>query len=485
MNEPNLIKKKGFMDKVIEKQKSILVVAVVGLIVLFTGASYSMLTNFDAPSNLLSFEKDGLQMTVSQSGLIEMNKKVPEKDENGLINAAPIVLALTNTGEDTIMRFDVRIIQDETKNTTLSEEYIKYSISTDFGVSYSKPMLLKESVDTIYSGYNIIKDKSKTIYLKLWLDENAKDEALDKNYYGKVQVDLYKDSEIPYASDTIIKTLGNDKGVVAVNEKGEEGLDKDTVREYRYSGNNVDNYVKFNNEIWRIIGVFNINNNKHLKLVRNEILKEEVLPDTYVINENTYQMKKKNSNPSYVYWNNLQDKVDNKWENSGLSYYLNTEVDNGNHMGYLGSLSNEARSMIMETKYYLGQIYLDEKTNVKDTYQLERTGKSTWIGRIGLMYPSDALYSLDKSYWNTSIKEINMKIKNTSWIYESMKDTKNLQSWLLGTDGDELLNLDVSFDVSSTSTVSVSGVRPSLYLNSNVLIIRGSGTLDNPYILSL
>jgi len=28
--------------------------------------------------------------------------------------------------------------------------------------------------------------------------------------------------------------------------------------DYRYTGKNPDNYIKFNNETWRIIGVFNV-----------------------------------------------------------------------------------------------------------------------------------------------------------------------------------------------------------------------------------
>ncbi len=49
-----------------------------------------------------------------------------------------------------------------------------------------------------------------------------------------------------------------------------EGLKKDntTDQNIRYYGSNPNNYVSFNNELWRIIGVFGNN----VKLVRSEKL---------------------------------------------------------------------------------------------------------------------------------------------------------------------------------------------------------------------
>ena len=50
----------------------------------------------------------------------------------------------------------------------------------------------------------------------------------------------------------------------------ENGLKKDNTEDQniRYYGSNPNNYVRFNNELWRIIGVFNDN----VKLVRKQIL---------------------------------------------------------------------------------------------------------------------------------------------------------------------------------------------------------------------
>ena len=48
-----------------------------------------------------------------------------------------------------------------------------------------------------------------------------------------------------------------------------------TKTDYRYIGANPNNYVKFNDELWRIIGVFGVDDGtgkieKRMKIIRNE-----------------------------------------------------------------------------------------------------------------------------------------------------------------------------------------------------------------------
>ena len=72
--EPNLVKKSGFTENTVRKQKKILVIAVICVITLFIGTSYSLLTNFDTKNdnNVLSFEN----INVNQYANSEANNKV-------------------------------------------------------------------------------------------------------------------------------------------------------------------------------------------------------------------------------------------------------------------------------------------------------------------------------------------------------------------------------------------------------------------------
>ena len=80
------------------------------------------------------------------------------------------------------------------------------------------------------------------------------------------------EASVPTASDIIIGKVGTD-GIVAEEHPATTQLKANT--DYRYTGADPNNYVSFNNELWRIIGVFptddgtgNIEN--RVKIIRNE-----------------------------------------------------------------------------------------------------------------------------------------------------------------------------------------------------------------------
>ena len=120
-------------------------------------------------------------MTVAND-LVTLNNKLPESDTDGLTNATPVVITLTNTGTIDIMKYDVKLVkEDSTTNvSTLKEQYIKYAISTDGGTTYNIANILTSKNNIIFTGYNLAVDESTTIYLKTWIDENAKNNAIGK-----------------------------------------------------------------------------------------------------------------------------------------------------------------------------------------------------------------------------------------------------------------------------------------------------------------
>lgn len=85
-----------------------------------------------------------------------------------------------------------------------------------------------------------------------------------ENAFASVKVNVTGDfNEKVIDLDTLVDkvkaTYGEEGGVIAVNTDGElydANTPTETIREYRYSGVNVNNYVTYNNETWRIIGIF-------------------------------------------------------------------------------------------------------------------------------------------------------------------------------------------------------------------------------------
>ena len=233
------------------------------------------------------------------------------------------------------------------------------------------------------------------------------------------------------------------------------------LTDYRYIGANPNNYVYFNgNELWRIIGVFTVedgngNTEQRIKIIRNEKLSSRMAWNSNNINE---------------------------WSTATLNTYLNGEYYNG--------LDDISKSMITDTKYYLGgsynssvsatTMYLRERSN--SVYDSSRT--KNWIGKIALMYPSDFLYlaalEVDQNCYNSgsicSNTSTKLWINSNQNIYFITPHSEDMSSLLVFIRG----NLGFSGNANQ-----VDGIRPTLYLSSQVKITSGDGSEQSPYSLKL
>ena len=278
--------------------------------------------------------------------------------------------------------------------------------------------------------------------------------------------ETYKD--ILYATDYIINLYNSASKSNFTNnsiqyERAESvSLMTDIGGNIRYYGADPNNYVSFNNELWRIIGVFkDIDDGTGKKETRLKIARSESIGN-YAWDSNNV----------------------NEWSTATLQTYLNGD--------YLNSLSSEAQGMVGNAKWNLGGSSTYQGLYANDYYTFERgttvySGRSTeWIGKIALMYPSDYMYAGDlskcsKDGYNWDTDQTNCR--DTSWL----RNTSNYQ-WTLSPYS-SLSNL-VFFVYSSGYVIGddyVSGsgaAHPVLYLSSTVEITGGDGTSGNPFTLS-
>ena len=242
-------------------------------------------------------------------------------------------------------------------------------------------------------------------------------------------------------------------------------VDSKFATEYRYRGGDsvVKNYVTFNNETWRIIGIIPIEDTSGN--VENRI---KIIRDTSIGNK---------------YWN---ENNTNNWVTGTLNTYLNND--------YYNTLTNDSKNMVGTTKYYLGG-YSDSKMTSDIMWQYERKNEANRTGyyygtnpimqndankKIALMYLSDYGYAASKECTsNLYDYDGSASCKTTNnWL------DKSVDTWLLPQSS---VNSYSAFCVSSTGYVtsifSVNGrefaVRPVLYLSSNVKILSGEGTSQN------
>lgn len=256
----------------------------------------------------------------------------------------------------------------------------------------------------------------------------------------------------------------------------------------RYEGVNPNNYVLYNNELWRVIGVFDSSTHGKsgnlTKIIRNDGL-------------GSYLWSTSNSNN----WNSSAIK------NILNNYYYN--ASNGNSSGncylYKGSdatvltncdfrnigLDSKARSMIESVTWRLGG-YVNNNISVYDFYNIERGSNvasgnpTTSTGYVGLMYPSDYGYSVLES---DCVRGMDMELYST---YNFCSGS----SWLLKYENE----WTITHYASRNSSVyyiygfnnSVCGgmacgyqTRPVVYLKDSVYIVSGKGTQTDPYILNI
>ena len=297
-----------------------------------------------------------------------------------------------------------------------------------------------------------------------------------ENITGDVSCDIkFETITKTYLNNYIIGLTGTTQGTgQVVNEKG-----------YRYEGKNPNNYVWFNNEYWRIIGVFD--SASHGQSGKNlvKIIRADVLDGLawHKSNTNDWTAASLNSLLNGAYYN-AQDGT-----SSGYCYgYSTTATANCDYTKK--GIQSGYRSMIAEVTWYLGG-YSSSSATTESFYGYERgttvySGRpTTTTGYIGLMYPSDYGYSVLSS---SCARTTNLGYYNTA--------TCAGQSWLYGKGYEWTITPSSSgsnnvFLLTIYGTLSYDGAyigrggRPVLYLDASVYKIDGEGTLDKPYIIGM
>ncbi len=311
--------------------------------------------------------------------------------------------------------------------------------------------------------------ESHTYNVYLWIDESAGNEVENTRFEASINIVNASTKIQPTAAETIEALAEANPEQLAYDETSDNNL--------RYIGANPNNYVSFNNELWRIIGVFNnIDNGSgtketRLKIIRNEAINEQKAWDTAGTND---------------------------WSRASLQEELNTS--------YLNSIQSPYKEMIGSTIWNLGGLSSSSSdsnyygTATSSTwYSYERgttvyDGSSiAWTGSIGIMYASDYGYAtsggstIDRATCLTTelyswgnIEEC----KENSWLYTGKTAQRFLD--VDSSNNNYVFVLPVSGTIGRSNVTLVnSEVSPALYLSSNVKITGGEGSESNPFTLSL
>ena len=271
-------------------------------------------------------------------------------------------------------------------------------------------------------------------------------------------------------NDYIISLSGTEQGTgQVVNENG-----------YRYEGKNPNNYIWFNNELWRIIGVFDsASHGQSGNLVK--IIREESIGGLAWHKSNTNDWSasilKSLLNGAYYDWKSNKSSV------STYCYGYGTSIPGNCDYSEIG-INDTYRNMIQNVTWYLGG-HSSTSATAESFYGYER-GTTETTGYIGLMYPSDYGYSVLASSCarTTNLGSYNSSsCAGQSWLY------KTGYEWTItpySSDSNRVFYL-TSYGgyLHYNAVVSGNSVRPVLYLKSNVYVVDGNGSISDPYIIGM
>ncbi len=213
-----------------------------------------------------------------------------------------------------------------------------------------------------------------------------------------------------------------------------------------FRGADPNNYVKFNNEIWRVVGIYN----NSIKIIRND----------------SYGNYSFDSNTGNQYW-----------LDSTIMPYLNND--------YYNSLSSDAKELIDSNgTWYIGDTLNSD--NAVTSYSNSKT--RTWNGKVGLVStyeflyagPNDSCYSIGgNEYYNCGNSQVN-------WIIQNMQmDSWTLSPYTYSNGRGVPLSISPSGYVSSGSGgYAFMLIYPCVFIKYDSVIDSGSGIISDPYILS-
>ena len=298
-------------------------------------------------------------------------------------------------------------------------------------------------------------------------------------------------------------------------------LATDDYGNVRYIGQNPNNYVRVDGEVWRIIGTMRGiddgtgTKEDRVKLIRLESIgdyswdtSESSVNNRYGVNEWSQADVMKLLNPGYesesvggsLYWNNQ----------SGTCYSSSNNGTTSCNFTSTG-IKDKLKPLISDAVWNTGatttssqiasKFYIEERgtrngkicsSGIWCNDTVERT--TTWTGKVGLMYPSDYGYAtsggsttdraacLNEELYNWDGSSVS-DCKNNDWLY-----TKGYARWTMTPFADSSL-ANGAFYVASAGQVSYNyafdgcGVRPVVYLTSSVGIESGDGSRWNPFTL--
>lgn len=449
---------------------------------------------------------------------INLEGEYPIPDSEGMTKT-PYTFKVTNNC-DVYTELDINL--EVLPVSTLSSDYVKVALNNTSSLLSSNPQVTPTiggaTSYIISSGTSLFPKDFATFDLRLWVDEaTTTEQGANKTFQSKITVTAsvvtmpvnltIKMPDLPsssYNTNFVGATWNYKLGGITINSldstdqkinltsktentenladyimslTNDDGVYNEPATDYRYEGENPDNWIMFNNELWRIIGVFDESTHgkkgeKLVKIIRGSSI-------------GAFAWDKSNTNdwPASSLYNLLNTHYYNGTNEESLNYcyQYSTTIPGVCNFTETGITSNYYREMIENVTWKLGGIA--SMSTAEAVYADER-GTTETSGYIGLMYASDYGYSV-----------LETSCARTTSLGSYSSAMCGGKAWLRG-EGYEWTLVPLSssshdvWHVNSYGGADYNyanrgfgGGRPSLYLKSTVKKLTGTGSISDPYII--
>ena len=423
-------------------------------------------------------------------------------EEKEMENATTQLKEIT---DDTTLTLNVELTQPGAKATydvvVANQGDLDAVLSKIEGVeetNTSDPLPIKVHLENIAEGDPLLKGEEKTFQVIVEWDASV--DFNETNMKKEISITLtYEQSD---GGVPVIPTPGED-GVnmggqtVALVSSG-DGLYEDQYENgrYIYRGQSPNNYVQFNNELWRIIAKETDGTYK--------IIRDEVLPGTIAFDSTGYRSYENNTYCTDLQQNwgcGVYGKVSGTYqspdgrlsgtvtEDSSVADYLNGEYYNG--------LTEIARAQIQQHVYYIGPVeYYDQTGNDSVSKNIAGEKMNTWTGNIGLVNVSDVLKASTNPACTSVTDQYNQLMDsgtstcNSNYLLDLPDETGywtiNNAVWESGGYSYNVWDAAQFGGLAGLAYYfadlgNFDGARPVLYLRSNIQFTSGNGTKSQPF----
>ena len=181
--------------KRLKRQIIVNVLIVIVAVILFKGVSYSMDNNPTNDNKDLLISTGNMQVVLNvpseQYEINDINKILSDSDG---LKQKGYSFTIKNTGNIPIEYYEIRLVDQEGKISTLPHKYIRFVINKDNG-KYEDIKNLGDNDSILYCGYDLDVGKTFSYNLKMWIDDTEID-TNDKTLYGAIEVTLYQKFDV-------------------------------------------------------------------------------------------------------------------------------------------------------------------------------------------------------------------------------------------------------------------------------------------------